>query len=48
VAALFWQSKRDPGLQQETVPGVVGRTPFSHMPPGVKALLAPYRDHKIF
>jgi hypothetical protein len=47
VAALFWQTKRDPGLSQETVPGVVNRSPFSTMPPGVRALLAPYRDYKI-
>ncbi len=47
VAALFWQTKRDPGLSHESIPGAVARTPLGTMPPGVKALLAPYRDHKI-
>lgn len=43
VAALFWQTKRDPGLAQESVPAAGGRSPFSIIPPGAKALLAPYR-----
>jgi hypothetical protein len=47
VAVLFWQTKRDPGLARENVPGVVAREPFSTMPPGVRTLLAPYRDHKM-
>src|SRR5262245_27468818 len=28
VAALFWQTKRDPGLAHETVPGSIDRTPL--------------------
>lgn len=47
VAALFWQSKRDPGLASERVPFVVSRTPFGRMPNGVRTLLQPYRDSKI-
>jgi hypothetical protein len=47
VAALFWQSKRDPGLTHESVPGVIGRWPFATMPPGVRALLLPYKDRKV-
>ncbi len=47
VAALYWQTQRDPGLRQETIPGSVTRTPFSTIPPGVVQLLAPYRAHKI-
>lgn len=43
VAALYWQAKRDPGLTQEQVPGVVSRSPFKGMPANVKALLAPHR-----
>lgn len=45
VAALFWQSKRDPGLSQEQLPGVVVRTPFRDIPTTVKLLLTPYRSH---
>lgn len=47
VAALFWQSKRDSGLTQEQIPGVVSRVPVQGMPETVKALLAPYRTHRI-
>src|SRR5262249_47485778 len=47
VAALFWQTKRDPGLAQEQVPSVVSRSPFSDMPPGVKGLLLPYRTYSL-
>jgi hypothetical protein len=43
VAALFFQTKRDPGLARETLPASGARTPFSNIPPGAKALLAPYR-----
>jgi hypothetical protein len=43
VAALFFQTKRDPGLSQETLLASGARTPFSTIPPGAKALLAPYR-----
>ena len=47
VATLFWQTKRDPGLVQEAVPGVVSRTPTRAMPEMVRLLLQPYRDCKI-
>jgi hypothetical protein len=47
VAALFFQSKRDPGLLQEQIPGVISRTPLQGMPETVKTLLAPYRSHRI-
>jgi hypothetical protein len=47
VAALFWQTKRDPGLSHEAISGAVSRVPVGTMPPGVETLLAPYRDHKI-
>lgn len=43
VAALFWQSKRDPGLTQEAVPGAVSRSFRSDMPAMVRTLLGPYR-----
>lgn len=46
VAALFYQTKRDPGFSQEQVPGVVSRSSalsVKGMPPQVKALLASYR-----
>ncbi|MCI0456130.1 MAG: hypothetical protein L0Z62_04015 [Gemmataceae bacterium] len=46
VAALYWQTKRDPGLVQESAAGVA-RTPERDMPRHVRALLLPYRDHKI-
>src|SRR4051812_24597925 len=47
VAALFWQTKRDPGLAHEVIPGSVSRTPFQALPPGVRLLLQPYVDHKL-
>ena len=47
VNALYWQTQRDPGLKQETIPGSVTRTPFSTMPPGVQQILDGYKDHKI-
>ncbi len=47
VAALFWQTKRDPGLAHESIPGLVARVPLNQMPAGVRALLEPYRDHKV-
>lgn len=43
VAALFWQTKRDPGLAQESIPGAVSRSPVGTMPATVRALLLPYR-----
>lgn len=48
VAALFWQTKRDPGLAQEQVVGAVFRTPHKDWPPeSVRQLLVPYRVHPI-
>jgi hypothetical protein len=47
VAARFWQTKRDPGLAHEVIPGVASRTPDRAMPPGVQLLLQPYVDHKL-
>jgi hypothetical protein len=43
VAALFWQTKRDPGLVQEQIAGAGLRTPAPGMPETVRELLAPYR-----
>jgi hypothetical protein len=47
VAALFWQTKRDPGLVHENIPGVLARWPFTAMPAGVRAMLLPYKDRKV-
>jgi hypothetical protein len=47
IAALFWQSKRDPGLTQEAIPGSVSRSVHHGMPPSVRAMLAPYRVIRI-
>ncbi|MCS7045113.1 MAG: hypothetical protein NZO58_02030, partial [Gemmataceae bacterium] len=46
VAQLFWQTKRDPGLAQETVPGSIAREPLRVVPVGVQTLLAPYRAYR--
>jgi hypothetical protein len=43
TVALFWQSKRDPGLSRAAIPGASTVTPYSTMPPGVAELLRPYR-----
>jgi hypothetical protein len=47
TAALFWQTKRDPGLAHAAIPGASTVSPYSTMPPGVQELLLPYRDHKL-
>lgn len=47
VAALFWQTKRDPGLTQESIPGIVSRSPLHTMPAHVPTLLSPYRDQRL-
>jgi hypothetical protein len=47
VAQLFWQTKRDPGLIQETLPSVVSRSVVRDMPGTVKLLLAAYRNWRI-
>jgi hypothetical protein len=46
VAALFYQTKRDPGLVQEAVVGAVARTAFPiawELPQHLRGLLRPYR-----
>jgi hypothetical protein len=47
VATFFWQTKRDPGLAQETVPGTIARTPTHDLPPTVRLLLEPYRALRV-
>lgn len=47
VAMLFWQTKRDPGLAKENVPGSIARTPHWHMPLTVRWLLEAYRALQI-
>jgi hypothetical protein len=47
AAALFLQTKRDPGLAQETVAGSVSRRPHQGMPPSVRVLLEPYRALRV-
>jgi hypothetical protein len=48
VAALFYQTKRDPGFSQEQMPGVYARLSelsIRGMPRQVRSLLAPYRRY---
>lgn len=47
VAMLFWQTKRDPGLGSETLPGVVARAPLRDLPLSLHALLRPYRNWRV-
>lgn len=47
VAALFWQSKRDPGLASESVVGAAARTALQEPPGSARALLAPYRSLRL-
>jgi hypothetical protein len=47
TVALFWQTKRDPGLSHTVIPGASTVTPYSTMPPGVAELLLPYRAHML-
>ena len=47
VAQLFWQTKRDPGLSSEAVPGVVSRVILRDMPASVKFLLSPHRNWRV-
>jgi hypothetical protein len=46
VAALFWTTKRDPGLTHEAIPNVVARTIDKDMPAYVRTLLDPYKDRR--
>lgn len=43
VAILFWQTKRDMGLVNESVPGLFNRTQLGDIPQSVKRLLNLYR-----
>jgi hypothetical protein len=47
VAQLFWQTKRDPGLASESVPGAFARTILRDMPASVKLLVGPYRNWRV-
>lgn len=47
VAVLFWQTKRDPGLGAESLPGVVSRAPLRDMPASTQVLLQPYRNWRV-
>lgn len=47
VAALFWQSKRDPGLASESVVGAAARTALREPPGSVRTLLASYRSLRL-
>jgi hypothetical protein len=47
VAQLFWQTKRDPGLASESIPGTVSRVPLQNMPTSTKLLLGPYRNWRV-
>ncbi len=47
VAQHFWQTKRDPGLSSEAVPGAVSRVTLRDMPASIKLLLAPYRNWRV-
>ena len=47
IAQLFWQSKRDPGLASEAIPGMVTRVALRDMPASAKLLLGPYRNWRV-
>jgi hypothetical protein len=47
VAQLFWQTKRDPGLASETIPGTDTRVILQSMPTSTKLLLGPYRNWRV-
>lgn len=48
VAALFWQTKRDPGLAQDWVPGVANRTPLHQMPKQAQQILNRYKRQNMY
>jgi hypothetical protein len=48
VAALYYDTLRDPGLKVNIVPGSVNQTPIGDMPPYVISLIKPYRDYKFY
>lgn len=43
VAQLFWQTRRDPGLAQETILAAVSRRPTDDWPASARMLISPYR-----
>ncbi len=47
VAAFFWQSRRDPGLSQESLSGAFSRTTITQFPGTVPSLLRPYRTRRL-
>ena len=47
VAELFWQTKRDPGLVSESIPGSVSRVVLRDMPASARMLLGPYRNWRV-
>jgi hypothetical protein len=47
VAQLFFQTKRDPGLASEALPGLFSRTILRDMPASVKLMLSPYRNWRV-
>ena len=47
TSQLFWQTKRDPGLVSEAIPGTLSRTVLRDMPASAKFLLAPYRNWRV-
>jgi hypothetical protein len=47
VAAVYWQTKRDPGLASESVSGLVSRTPHDDLAAAAFRLLRPYRNLRV-
>ncbi len=47
VAQLFWQTKRDPGLTSEAIPGTTSRVVLRDMPISARLLLGPYRNWRV-
>jgi hypothetical protein len=47
IAQLFWETKRDPGLASEAIPGTVSRVALRDMPASAKLLLGPYRNWRV-
>ena len=48
IVKLFWMTKRDPGLQQNQIPGVQSFSAIQGIPDDVKIALRPYKAHKLF
>lgn len=47
VAAVYWQTKRDPGLANESVSGLISRTPHDDLAAAAFRLLRPYRNLRV-